>query len=98
MMAVYCVWCGDAIEEVKGLATMDTCEECEEYFEDNIDNIALCLNSILMENEELKLKDDKDKNVAALKSYSLITAIHMLGVHPKIEFKDSKFIKYLPKK
>jgi len=90
-----CVWCGKDIEVIENQATMDTCEECEEYFEDNIEYIAKSLNEMLLENESIDVENSNDKSKYAIRSYSLITAIHMICSKPKIEFKDSKFLKYL---
>lgn len=92
-MSVYCVWCGKKIDEIEGLATMDTCDECEDFFEDNIDNIAKTLNGLLKENELNKNQKDEE---GAWISYSLITAIHMLSSKPYLEFKDSRYKKHLP--
>lgn len=94
-MSTHCVWCGKEIEEIKGQATMDTCEECEDFFEEHIDDIAGSLNMMLKKNEleSPNTKDEKCK--AAWTSYSLITAIHMLSSKPNIEFKDSKFNDFL---
>lgn len=94
MKEIHCVWCGEIIESVADEATMDTCEDCEEYFEENIPQITKSLNKILLENEALNISDD-DKKEYALRSYSLITAIHMLSSKPAIEFKDSKYLKFL---
>ena len=60
-MSINCVWCGKEIEEIKGQATMDTCEECEDFFEDNILNISKTLNELLKENESSKDKKDAEK-------------------------------------
>ncbi len=94
MKEIYCVWCGKKIESTEDEATMDTCESCEEYFEDNIPQIAKTLNEMLRENELLAL-DESTNKANAMKSYSLITAIHMLSSRPCIEFKDSKFSQFL---
>ena len=93
-----CVWCGKNIEVIENQATMDTCEECEEYFEEHIDDIAKSLNELLLENESINIENSEDKSKYAIRSYSLITAIHMISSKPKIEFKDSKFLKYLKTK
>lgn len=90
-----CVWCGKDIEVIENQATMDTCEECEEYFEEHIDDIAKSLNEMLLENESIDIEKSDDKSKYAIRSYSLITAIHMISSKPKIEFKDSKFLKHL---
>ncbi len=93
-----CVWCGKNIEVIENQATMDTCEECEEYFEEHIDDIAKSLNKLLLENESINIESCEDKSEYAIRSYSLITAIHMISSKPKIEFKDSKFLKHLDSK
>ena len=90
-----CVWCGKNIEIIENQATMDTCEECEEYFEEHIDDIAKSLNELLLENESIDIENSEDKSKYAIRSYSLITAIHMISSKPEIEFRDSKFLKYL---
>lgn len=87
-MSIKCVWCGKYIEEIKGQAVMDTCEECEDFFEDHIDDISASLNELLKKNESSSSKPSKKK---AWISYSLMTAIHMLSSKPFIEFKDSKY-------
>lgn len=92
-----CVWCGKDIEIIENQATMDTCEECEEYFEEHIEDIAKSLNEMLLENESKIIENSDDKSKYAIRSYSLITAIHMISSKPKIEFKDSKFLKHLSK-
>ncbi len=90
-MAIQCVWCGKEIEELENVATMDTCDNCEDYFEEHIDDIIAVLNEMLVENEKCNVKDDSDKANIAWKSYSIISAIHMLSAKPNIEFKDSRF-------
>lgn len=97
MNKFYCVWCGKKIEEIENQATMDTCDECEEYFEEHIEEIRDMLNEILLENESASKVSDDDRSKYAMRSYSLITAIHMLSSKPNIEFKDSKFFKHLIK-
>lgn len=93
-MAYHCVWCGKIIDEMDGVATMDTCDECEDYFEEHIDDIIATLDKILVENEKEEADNKNDGAKKAWVSYSLISAIHMLSSKPKIEFKDSKFKKY----
>lgn len=90
-MSSHCVWCGKEIEDIKGQATMDTCEECEDFFEDHIEDISNTLNSLLDQNESYNANNKEEGKSKAWISYSLITAIHMLSSRPNIEFKNSKF-------
>lgn len=96
MAKTICVWCGKEEDADLNVANVDTCEECEEYFEEHITDITKSLNNMLLENEKNKDSSEDKKNLA-LKSYSLITAIHILGSRPALEFKDSKFFKFLEK-